>query len=581
MDLRPRPASLVDAAIALLIAAAVLSALAATSRDYAMAFDEAFTIDRDMTLARWFAGVAEPEPGSSRSDYFRPAVLEQFWRFSRKEPDGHPPFYALLGVAGWWLVRGWLDPLTAYRFGPMALTAATTGLIYGFLARRHGRLAGLTAALGLVMLPRNLAHAHYAHYDMPVTCLWILAQMAFVKSLRSSRWIVPFGILLGLAAGTKFTGWFAVVPPMGWWAIYEAPLLVRRLSRHFSLHGRPRVVGPQPPLPSGLPATLALSIGIPLAALTLYAIQPPWWSRPVEGLQRFLVSNLTREDSVPVTSLYLGTVYRFALPWHNTIVLTAVTTPVLIVVLGLMGIASTLARSRTARDVVIWPLSWVILMIVRALPNAPGHDVERLLLPSLASLCVLAGIGEGWLADRLGSGRLILVAPIIAGLAIGECLLGIAQTYPYNLSYYNLAVGGLPGAERLGFEETYYLDTLGPEFLDWARQRSSREPVELDFPLGLLNIMILRKWDAFPRDVRVAKLDPTTHADYVLQRNRGIYAPWDWWLERNGHPIFTIRRQGVDLLRVYTSEEAGRATEATRGQPGVLESSQRPAWGIR
>ncbi len=574
MDSHPRSGGFVDAMIAAAIAAAVLSTLVATSRDYAMAFDEAFTIDRDVTLADWFAGVIRPAPGRNRADYFRPAVLEQSWRFSRKEPDGHPPFYALLGVAGWWLVRGWLDPLTAYRFGPMALTAATSGVIYRFLGRRHGRLAGLTAAIGLVAMPRSFAHAHYAHYDMPVTCLWLLAQMAFVKSLGSARWIVAFGILLGLAGGTKFTGWFAVVPPIGWWAIYEGWPFVRR---HVSLHGRRRLATPTPP---GMPATLALAIGIPLAALTLYAIQPPWWSRPIEGLSRFLASNLTREQSVPVTSLYLGTIYRFALPWHNTIVLTAVTTPVLVVALGLVGIVSTVARTRTARDELIWPLSWSVLMIVRALPNAPGHDVERLLLPSLASLSILAGIGAGWLAGRLGSGRLRFVAPVVAGLAFGECLLGIAQTYPYNLSYYNLAVGGLPGAERLGFEETYYWDTLGPEFLDWARRRSSRESVELDFPLGLLNIMILRKWGAFPEAVRVGKLDPTTHADYVLQRNRGIYAPWDWWLERNGHPIFIIRRQGVDLLRVYNSEDVARAMAATRGQPGVLESLTRPTWWL-
>ena len=67
---------------------------------------------------------------------------------------------------------------------------------------------------------------------MPVTCLWLLAQIAFVKSLRSARWIVAFGVLLGLAAGTKFTGWFAVVASVGWWAIYEGPPLFRRLFRH-------------------------------------------------------------------------------------------------------------------------------------------------------------------------------------------------------------------------------------------------------------------------------------------------------------------------------------------------------------
>ena len=152
---------------------------------------------------------------------FQPAVLEDFWRFSRKEPDGHPPFYALIGVAGWRIVRGWVDPLTSYRFGPMVLTAATSGLLYLFLAGRYGRLAAATAATAMVLAPRIFAHAHYAHYDMPVTCLWILTQLAFVKSLRSAGWIVGFGVLLGLAAGTKFTGWFAVAPAIGWWAIFE------------------------------------------------------------------------------------------------------------------------------------------------------------------------------------------------------------------------------------------------------------------------------------------------------------------------------------------------------------------------
>ena len=194
---RSSPANAIDALLAVLIAATVLSALVATSRDYALVFDEAFTIDRELTLSQWFTGVVEPPPGTSRSDFFSPAALESYWRFSRAEPDGHPPFYALLGLAGWRLARGWLDPLTSYRFGPMALTAATCGFFYWFLARRRGRLAGLTAALLLVLMPRTFAHAHYAHYDMPVTCLWLLAQAAFLKSLRSVRWIVAFGVFSG------------------------------------------------------------------------------------------------------------------------------------------------------------------------------------------------------------------------------------------------------------------------------------------------------------------------------------------------------------------------------------------------
>ena len=377
--------------------------------------------------------------------------------------------------------------LTCYRFGPMALTAMTSGVIYWFLARRRGRLAGLTAVLVLALMPRTFAHAHYAHYDMPVTCLWpprsgSLSQQPTIGPLDHRIRSPP-----GLAAGTKLTGWFAVVPPLCWWFIHEGIPLARRLLRHISIDGRTRVFAPGTPLK--LSATRALVIGIPLAALTLYVIQPAWWAAPIAGVERFLVSNLTRDQTVPVTSLYLGTVYRFALPWHNTLVLTAVTTPVLVVALGLVGLGSTLARSRADRlpdELICGVGAGPVLMIVRALPNAPGHDMERLILPSLASLSVLAGLGVGYLADRLGSGRLGIVAPTIATLAVGECLVGIAQTYPYNLSYYNHAVSSLPGAERLGFDQTYYCETLGPEFLDWVRQQSLREPVELHFPLGPL-----------------------------------------------------------------------------------------------
>ena len=288
--------------------------------------------------------------------------MERFWPFSRKEPDGHPPVYALLGLAGWRITRDWVDVLTAYRTGPMGLTAATSGMLYLFLARQHGRLAGFTAAVLLVFLPRTFSHAHYAHYDMPVTCFWLLAQVAFLKSLRSQRWAVAFGILLGLAAGTKFTGWFALLPPLAWAGLYEwiphVRLQLKGLLGQTSLPTRPT-----DPLLSWK-ATRIVIIGLVIAAVTLYAVQPPWWSDPIWGVERFLSSNLSRDKTIPVPSLYLGSVYQFALPWHNTLVLTAITTPVVVLALGLLGIGSALAQRRSHSDAVLWVLSWGTLMVV-------------------------------------------------------------------------------------------------------------------------------------------------------------------------------------------------------------------------
>ena len=44
--------------------------------------------------------------------------------------------------------------------------------------------------------------------------------------------------------------------------------------------------------------------------------------------------------------------------------------------------------------------------------------------------------------------------------------IGVVATYPFGLSYYNLLVGGLPGAERLGLELTYWSDAVDDVLLD-------------------------------------------------------------------------------------------------------------------
>jgi 4-amino-4-deoxy-L-arabinose transferase-like glycosyltransferase len=342
-----------------IVSALTLLVVLATGPQFGMVWDEGYTVRRDRLLNEWFGRVLSVTSLARVQEEFGKPALDHYWPFSRAEPDGHPPFYALLGAAGWRLGHRWLPPFQAYRLGPMLLTAATAGVIYHHLARRRGTLAGCLAAAFLVLMPRTFAHAHNAYYDMPMTDLWLLAQVAFAASLESRRWAVLFGVLLGLCAGTKFTGLLAGAPAIAWTAIVEIIPGLRR--------------GPRAPGP-GL---RALAVAMPLAALTLYAIQPPWWIEPLAGPSRFLASNLTRAKTQPLASRYLGTIYEFSLPWHNTIVLTAITTPALVLLLGGLGVVACLGRRGEESWALIWPLSWATLMIVRALPNAPGHDGIR------------------------------------------------------------------------------------------------------------------------------------------------------------------------------------------------------------
>jgi hypothetical protein len=541
---------------AVAIGFAALLALLTTSRDYGMVWDEGHSIRRERMLADWFTWLINPPSHRSRAEAFSRRNLEIYWPFSREEPDGHPPFYALLGLAGWAIARGLFPPLTAYRFGPMVLCAATTGVVFLYIKRKFGWIGGLMSAGAILLIPRSFSQAHYAHYDMPMSCLWLLAQIAFSKSLTSRRWVLPYGLLLGLAAGTKFTGWFAIAPGALWIVFFELPAGLRRL-RTMEPGGR-----------ASFPAMRTVVVALPIAALTLVAIQPSWWTEPFQGVERFLRSNLTRYDTKPIPTLYLGQVYEFSLPWHNTLVLTGITVPVLIQIVALFGLAGSVFGQKHQPEGMLWVMSWAVLMVVRALPGAPGHDGVRLFLPSILSLAVLSGIGAAYVADLARPLRLDGLAFVLSSAALAEGLLGIVQLYPYTLSYYNIALGGLPGAERAGFELTYYWDTLGPEFFHWVREQSSKGELQLGFPTPLYNMKLLREWGTIPADVKVSGAGPIPlQPSYVLQRRKGVFFPYDTWIDRHGRSVFSVSRQGIDLLRVFPYLDVLTALKAAKDLP--------------
>ena len=95
--------------------------------------------------------------------------------------------------------------------------------------------------------------------------------------------------------------------------------------------------------------------------------------------------------------------------------------------------------------------------------RVPVYDGERLFLHVFPAWALLIGFGFGWLWDhRLPTPR--------RRIALGAFLLaqsfGLVALHPFGLSYYNGLVGGLPGAERLGLELTYWNDPVDQVLLD-------------------------------------------------------------------------------------------------------------------
>ncbi|WP_158633357.1 glycosyltransferase family 39 protein [Tautonia sociabilis] len=552
--------------------------LAITEPMLAIVWDEGYTLGRERRIRSWLSALADPQgfsrsweppplelvqpdgpppPGrepvvppsrdqlATRARLLAPEVIAYFWPFAREEPHGHPPFYALLGLAGD-LLTPWRDDLGRARLGPMLLFSLAAGALFSFLDRRLGRWAAIAGAAALVLQPRLFGHAHYAAYDAPLTALWVLGVLSFARATEDSSrstprwgWAVVFGLVAGASASTKLTGWFLPLPMLAWVAAFRD----RR----------------------GLLTLLAAG---PVALAAIYVFIPPWWHDPVDGVLRFLASNTGRAETIPIRTMYLGKVYRTpidSLPPDNTLILTAMVTPIGFLALAVVGALRSAVAGSTERFGVLVLLHWLMFLVLRALPNVPGHDGVRLFLPAFGMLAIAAGLGAGDLVNRVGRwGKLIVSAAVIEGAA------SVAVMMPVPLSYYSPAVGGLPGAARLGMEPTYYWDAMTPGVLSWLDEHSpdGASVVPTTFPTSFLFLNESGRLRAAIVPI------PTPKASWFVVQNRtGELDPIDRALIRDHEPAFVLRKLGVPLLWVFPMDAVRAVEEAMRPPPRAFGPS--------
>jgi hypothetical protein len=528
------------------LGAAVWISLLIASRGFPLVWDEGYTFERQDALRPWLAELFDPA-GRPWPKLFSKAVLDRHWRFSRAEPDGHGPFYALLSLAGLGATSWVLPPPVSYRVGSITLFSLAVATAYGTLRRRLSEGAGLVGALLLASCPRLVPEVCFALIDGPLASLSVLAFCAFLHATdrRSAAGAAGFGVAIGLATATKLTGWFLPIPYIAW-TIW--------LGRRDGLR--------------------TLCIAAPVAAAILFAVNVGWWPNPVDGLIGFFRSNLTRDKTIPIATLFLGKVYPFSLPWYNTLVWMFFAAPAGALLLGSLGIvrsASTFFREPLGCLLV---LNWGLIMAIRAMPQAPGHDGVRQLVVPLAFLCLLAGYGfdaiSAWAADW-SKPMLRRAAPAALGaLAIVESVGADLLYHPQELSYYSPLVGGLPGATRLGMEPTYFWDSLTPDVLAWIDENTPdgqwvlfrNNPTSLDY---------MTRWGMLhaphhpPPDGR-----PSTWI--VYQHRPGIFVPSDRWLIENVAPAFQKKLLGVPVLSIYSSKDAAEAVRRSGTLPATKEA---------
>ncbi|HEU5116657.1 MAG TPA: hypothetical protein VFT74_08265 [Isosphaeraceae bacterium] len=202
-------------------------------------------------------------------------------------------------------------------------------------------------------------------------------------------------------------------------------------------------------------------------------------------------------------------------------------------------------------------VNWGFLLLLKAMPHTPGHDGVRQFLPAFGMLALMAGLGARTLIDRFGRwGKRLVIA------AVGEGIVSLALMMPVPLSYFSPLIGGLPGAERIGLEPTYYWDSLDETTCEWLdRQTSEGGAIRFStFPLSFL----------YAHETGSLRPEPIRYESarsaewYVVQNRVGMLRPVDRALIERGRPVFVRSKLGVPLLWVFPHDEFLRSYQSVK-----------------
>jgi hypothetical protein len=166
-----------------------------------------------------------------------------------------------------------------------------------------------------------------------------------------------------------------------------------------------------------------------------------------------------------------------------------------------------------------------------------------------------------WIAQRRGHRQAVAVMVVL----LAAQSWGLIQMHPLGLSYYNALVGGPAGAAAVGFEATYWGDSVTRTLLDEVAAKLAEgstlhvAPVLHPFQLEELFAQspALRE-----REIRLRPYDDTTGE--VIRTVLVIRRHADSWAsltpEPKGRQLFEVVRGGVQLAAVYdlTPVDEGR-----------------------
>lgn len=406
-----------------------------TMDDYGVNWDEPIHFSRGQGYLYYFlTGKTEQDkPITDRPSFFHGYNVRDLYDWD----GGHPATSDILAAMSnfvFYQKLGLVGDIQGYHLFNIFTATLTVFVVAIFAYQTYGVFASVIASLTIATYPLFFAESHFNIKDPPETAFFTLAIFSFWKSLERGnwKWLFLSSISTGLALGTKLN-------------IIFLPLIIipYLFFRYFSsIKGSHGFFLTLQKIPFAYKKVLFLS---PLLVIAIPVVTWPFlWRDTWEHVNKVLYYY----KDIAIGFNYQPVEYRVLGFNLYPIFWIVVTTPPIILFLGLTGVIYALLRIDDKKTTLLW-LLWFIIPIMRvSLPSAVIYGGVRQIMEFLPAMALFAGVGAKYIVEfSTRFSKVKFQIPFILFTCI-LLLMPILRFHPNENVYFNFLVGGLAGAKE-------------------------------------------------------------------------------------------------------------------------------------
>lgn len=480
---------------------------------------------------------------------------------------GHPPLsnvFASLFNAVFYRWLNVIGDMEAYHLYSAFLSSLLIAAVFYFVAARYSLVAGIIAALSLQFYPLFLGESRYNTKDVPEAVFFSFSIFFLYRAITSNsiKWMFASSLLTAFAFGTKFNVIFLPLIVIPWIIIYFFPELRKlRLKKFLKLRAK---------------LIFSFSFFPVVSILIFFLAWPNLWADPVDRFN-FIIDYY---KSIGVNSSFdprFLTFFRFntyAIQW------IIFTTPIPVLVLGLMGIMVSLWRFLAKKDnVSILIVLWFVVPIIRvSVPSANIYGGVRQIMEFIPAMAILSGIGAHYLVIFLNKFFIknLIVLQALVLIAFFPIIIQMISMHPNESTYFNSIVGGLKGAKEKNIPG--WGVTLGSTYrqgVAWLNSNTEQNAkVAFVFELGgNIPTIDLRPDITLYNQVRSGMKREGEYAIGVTHDGTLENLYYRRYLERFLNPVYELKVDDVPILKIWKNDVQHTKPEYLRKEQEIPDTS--------